>query len=280
MSLLDTALEGLAEAAQEYEPNERIPRTLPLDVMEAFHRCEVERRGRQMMTAHLTHIGKDVHPRMESLGDMIEFGKAVKDNMMYLREVFQTLEERNEAEGREMPSPVEGVGKIADVDDETFKRFSMGAIVGVVHTVKRLDIISMKALYGATLSDIWQTVEACFGAIKRLEAWDEPTDPLQQAHFGLYDLTADGARDEKDVEYWRDRLVYALGARTTYFDNVFEKLDEVVDRIHEEERKAVEQARQKLGGLISLLGGDIGAGVIQPAGMGDIPPPPPGTEPH
>jgi len=277
MSLLDYALDGLTEAAKEHSVNERIPRTLPLDVINTFHHCEVERRTRQMLSAHLFHCDKALSPRLETLADLLDFGKLITENQLYLRDVFISLEQKNEEHGVDLPDLGEG-RKIGDVADDTFKRFSAGALVGVVHITKRLDFVSMKALYGATVSDIWQTVEAAFGAIKRLEQWEEPTDPLPYAHFGLFDLHSDGARDEKDVEYWRDRLIHAIGARTTYLDNVCSKLDAVIDRIREEEQKAIEEARQKLGGLISLIGGDIGAGVVVPAGMEDIPPDPGG--PH
>lgn len=273
MSLMDFMLDGLVTAVKDYSVNSRIPRTLPMDVITTFHHCEVEQRARQMMSAHLLHSGRPLAPRMETLGDLLEFGKLVSENGMYLRDVFQTLEQTTSPH---YPPPNLGDGrKVADVKDATFQQFSAGAIVGVVHISKRLEMVSMKALYGATISDIWQTVEAAFGAIRRLEEWREPVDPLPHAHFGLFDLHADGARDEADVEYWRDRLIYAIGARTTYFDNVVPMLDGVVDRLREEERKSLEEARKKLGDLIGLIGGDIGAGVVKPEGVDDTPWPPP-----
>jgi hypothetical protein len=152
---------------------------------------------------------------------------------------------------------------MVDVPDDSIKAFAQEIVVGSVHTMMFVKRVSLKDLYAATVSDIWQTVEAAFGACRLLDGWEEPHGVLDYAHFSLLDLAADGARDEADKAYWRDRLIHALGLRTTYYDNVSPLLDDVVERVKKQEEEQTASLRGQLRGLLSS---------IIPATMDDVPP--------
>lgn len=246
MTGLDTLLNHMASRVAEQTIDERIPRSLPLDVAESFHVCEVERMGRHALSHYLKHIGVVKSSRRDTVGDVIAFTHMLKAEPAKALPIMETLR----AEDYPDTQPFESA------DAQVFKVFAAKQLLVVAHSLTWLNGLSLKMLCLATVSDIWQSTEATFGAVRKLEDWGKPIGDMITCGYTLLNDTAiDGGRNEDDDAYWRDGLIRMIGVRSTYLDAIEPSLDYVIERIREEERKKMFELTDQLRGLFGGLSG-------------------------